>query len=325
MKWGLIVFFLVSFMACKNIELRPDPYKSPLETNDHALLMQYCDQFGTTIACQVPQDSGIPEPLTIHAPVGGTAEIIGCGIRDKRVIENTGPNAFIISDLPDLQDEGTGCVLDVFYAWHVPQKWRARVPVKGLHGKIFLNRVSRLSTPASVTYNLGPSSSGALAIKVRDGAQNGHWNSLKITVTQESAGGFYRLSGCNQGITKREFSGASVNVPLSQLIPDPVTFADCLYFGFALDKKGLVDQFSVGVSIVSNEAEPLAVTAQIKGTKLCYEAEKFVSIVTYGGQVSNASKGCFELTAGTVISFYTVQGRAKHGLLEIGGGVTWVK
>ena len=317
-----ILIVLLMLSACKNVELRPDPYKSPLETNDHALLMQYCDQFGTSIACQVPQDSGIPEPLTIHAPVGGTVEIVGCGIRDKRLIDKTGPNGFIILDLPDLQDEGTGCILDVFYAWNVPKKWRAKVPVRGLHGKIFMNRVSRMSSPAGIGFDLDPMQTGSVAIKVRDGVQNGH--SLHIAFTQESKGGFFRLYGCKQGISKREFVGDSLNILLSELIKEPIDFTDCLYFGFALDKKGLVDVFSLGVSVVSNDAEPVAATAEVKGTKICYEAEKFVSIVTFDGQVNNAPKGCFNLGSGNVISFYTVQGRAKHGLVQ-NGVITWVR
>lgn len=320
-KWAGVLAFLLMACACKNVELRKDPYSSPLDTRDHALLLQYCDKFGTTVACQVPQDGNPPGIMTVHVPVSGVVELTGCGINQRHVADHTGPNSFILPDLPMLEQDGSGCILDIFYAWNVPKEWRSQIPVRGLRGKVFFQRVNRMASPAKVGLDHEAVEEGSIALKVPKGFESqGH--RLNVSLTGSSPGGFYRLFGCNAGIEKRPFQGDTLQIALSDL--SSPTHPECLYYGFALDKHGLIDVFSVGLTVYEREATPLAVKVRFKGKRICYEAEKFVSIATYSGRAENSLKGCFDSTGNGVLSFYSVQGRARHALISE-DKIEWVK
>lgn len=324
MKYLFLISLLLFGCACRKVELRPDPFASPLDTKDHALLLQYCDKFGTSVACQVPQDSGVAQPLTIYAPTSGRVEIIGCGVNTAYVIDQPGPSSFILPDPPGIQKDGSGCILDIFYSWNVPKKWRSQVPVRGMRGKIFLQRVSRMSTPASLSVDNGPQELGAIAIKLPIGFESAN-HKLDVLLSQESQAGFFRLHGCNTGIPKREFAGKSIPIALSELTPSqPTQPSECLYYGFAVDKRGLVDTFALGLTTYSRDAAPLAVNAWRDGKKVCYEAEKYVSLTTFGRHIRNGLKGCFESDDNGVVSFYSVQGRARHALIQE-DKIEWVK
>jgi hypothetical protein len=323
MKLGLLVLLIsILLLSCKPV-VRPDPYPPSIETNDYNLLTQFCGQTGTTIGCSLEFDNNLPSnEIVVYTPYIGDISFYGCGIDEKQTVSTSGryshelPHYFF--SRPD-----RNCILDILYTWRLPDQWKQTIPTRAMRGRVYLTRGEPNSKHAQLEYH-GNTFEGIASLKLRQGFEASGSHLLRLKLTQPTDRGYFSMMGCGSGIKEQAFKGDELTVNIAQLITPPSKVGDCFLFGFAVGVGGLDNFFSLGMNIFDKSTVRVGARAYLDKKKVCYESDSYVSLVAYGGQISNSTKDCFKRTEETLISFYTVQGRAAYLQLK-GDTFVWME
>jgi hypothetical protein len=314
-----VIVLVTFFISCNTVVVRQDPYPPPTETNDYSLLSRFCNKTATLIGCSIEYDTDLSKALTVYAPYKGDLTLYGCGIDEKIFISSSGK--FHV-ELPDyfFTRPNTSCILDLLFTWRLPEKWKQTIPTRSLRGRIFVERGDLGAKQATISYQ-GVNHLGIAPIRVREGFESLVLPQITIKTTEPTSRGYFSLFGCGSGIKELGFNGNEISIDVAKLVTPPARPGDCFLFGFAIGMEGLNNFFSVPLNVYATSTVKVGASATIdaKKNKICYEADQYVSLVAYGSQISNDLKGCFDKTQETIISFYTVQGRATH--LELKNGV----
>lgn len=314
-----VILFILACMglaSCNSFQARPDPYPSSYDTLNHALLITFCGKTETVIGCSLDaEESTDAKTFRVHSPYQGEIQIYGCGIDRKILTEEPGNVDFQLPNLLSLGKRGN-CILDIQYNFRVQDNFP-----RGLRGRIFIDRRGPGQSASIISDHYKNTSVGVAAIKIREGFES-TIQEIHVKTSRPTARGFYQIMGCGAGIKQREFAGDGFDFDLSEVIQLPSKKSDCFLFGWAVDGQGLNDTLSLGLTVFTRDDIKIGAHAYIEKKRVCFVADQYVSLIVYGNQISSKLKGCFKLTDSSLISFYTVQGRALHGSLE-GGDVQW--
>lgn len=311
-----VLIMVVGLVSCNSFQARPDPFPSPVDTLNHSLLISFCGKTETVIGCALETSESTEEKVfRVHSPTKGELQIYGCGIDQKFLIEKSGTSDF---KFPNLISLGVrrNCILDFQYNYRLSDNWP-----RGLRGRVYLDRRGPGQSESRISDHYKNSFDGVAAIKIREGFE-ATIQEIHVRTSRPSQRGFYQIMGCGSGIRQREFQGEGFDFDLSELTSLPSKKSDCFLFGWAVDGQGLNDTFSMGLTVFGREEVKVGAHAYIEKKRMCFVADKYVSLVVYGEQTSFKLEDCFKLTDERIISFYTIQGRALHGDLE-SGEVQW--
>lgn len=311
-----VIVVLGSASSCNSFQARPDPYPSTSDTLNHSLLISFCGKTETVVGCALESSESTEEKeFRVHSPWKGELQVYGCGIDKKFLIEKPGPFNFKLPNLISLGVRGN-CLLDFQYNFRMPDSFP-----RGIRGRVYIDRLGPGQSAARVSDHYKNSFQGVAAIKIREGFES-TIQEIHVQTSKPTSRGFFQIMGCGNGIRQMEFFGEGFDFDLSELVSIPSHKSDCFLFGWAVDGQGLNDTFSMGLTVFGREDVKLGAHAYIDKKRMCFVADKYVSLVVYGDQVSFKLEDCFKLTEHRLISFYSIQGRVLHGDLE-SGEVQW--
>lgn len=318
-QWGVIATLAI-MVGCHGGTIRKDVFPSPMDTKDHALLIEACGQKKQVVPCSLGFDEEFAHsPIRAFVPASGNLMVYGCGI-DSEIMVTSQQSFFFTIPEPIKVGVPGACVVDFTFTPKLPDHWKSKEVIRDLRGRLYFERREKGSAPAGLRAG-SDIGIGMVSIKVREGQVLGN-ESLVVTLTRASAGTF-QISGCGRKVTGG-FNGNQIEVLLSDLLGGIApTVGECFLFGWAVGGDGLDETLSVALTVFRKDAQALAGLAWIDKGKTCFEADKAVSFVTLGEQRTNDTKGCFKGTTG-VLTFVTAQGRALYGIVSA-GGIEWIQ
>jgi hypothetical protein len=272
--------------------------------------MGFCGKIETVIGCSFGSDESTEGQFRIYSPAKGEIGIYGCGVDTKLLVEKSGPTDFVLPNLVAIGKRGN-CVLDVEFNFRLQDSFP-----RAIRGRVFVDRRGPGQTSSEIS-GLNRTDIGTSAYKIRQGFES-TIQTIRVRTSKPTLKGYFQIYGCGAGIKLREFSGEGFEFDLSELVKTPTEKSDCFLFGWAVDGSGLNDTFSIGLTVFSKDDIQVGAHAYLNNKKVCFVADKYVSLISYGNQVSFKLEDCFNLTEETLISFYTIKGRVRHGVLEDG-------
>jgi hypothetical protein len=313
----LIAFLSFCLVSCKDVEVRRDPYPASFDTLNHALLIEFRGSLESTVGCSLDSTvSTEAEPYKVYAPFKGELFVHGCGVDQKFVLDKPGPFSFKLPNIIPVGRPGF-CILDIQYNFRVEN-----AQFRTIRGRVYAERRGEGEGASEIYGRFDRKAIGTSTVKIREGFE-GTIQTMKIRTSKPTPRGYAQLFGCNAGFKQKEFQGQEIEFDLSDLVQKPSSKSECFLFGFAVGEDGLNDTFSLGLTVFSKDDVRVGAHAFIEKNKVCFIADKYVSLVTYGEQWSNKLEGCFKRTSENVISFYSSQGRGLHGVIGGSEGVQW--
>lgn len=334
---GLIILLLLS--GCMGAKVRYDAAPSPVDNNQHTVLMEIDCGDGLSragygqVGCSYSGEKAISGRVTIHTPLPGAISMVSraCGV-DQTDFHGDKGGSFQYDLAPLFPAGVTACVVDVFVSWQLPPKMTTEYPLRGMLGKIYLRRRMPDQSPAEMTWSNGKRATGIALNQFREVGREpvaGEPLSLEINATKSIVAGKYRVFGCGQGVADGDFVGSKILVTREQLVGPSPKKSGCLMFGYvvgrAADGSTINQDLTVGVEVFGMRVLKVAANVTVDGQKVCYEAEDAVSLAVlhYDGanQGSNKAAACFTMPDGVTsarLGLFTHQGRAVYALIDNG-------
>lgn len=298
-----------------------------MDTGNHQLLVSFCDQLGRVVGCSLGSEEEITgKPVHVFTPATGTLMVKGCGVDAEVEVRTLADSGFKFTGEPIPFGQPGGCWMDLVMVYRLPENWKSGgVEIQNLRGRIFLERRAAGSQAAALTI-AGRAGSGLIPFITRAdemllaGAPE---STVQIDLGEEDSGQ-YRLGGCGLEL-RGSFTGRTLRLDLAELWPGGIPLkGSCLIFGWAVGSAGLDRSLSLGVTVFRKDDTALAGSAWLEKGKVCYEAQPYVSFVTWGEKRSNELKGCFEMKGEGILTMVTAAGRAAYAHVTT-GGVEWLK
>lgn len=335
----VILMLALSGCALMGAKVRYDAAPSPVDNNQHTVLMEVECGDGITragygqVGCSYEANQKNLGTVRLHTPLPGAISMVSrtCGV-DQTDFHNDKGGSFRYDLSPLLPDGVTACVIDVFVSWQLPPKLTSEYPLRGMLGKIYLRRRQAGSAPAPMVWSNGKNALGVGWNQFREVARPvvaGEPLALELRSTTPVVSGKYRLFGCGQGVADGSFSGNTISITRDQLLGAAPKQGGCLMFGYVVGRgpngETITEDVAVGVEVFGAKVLKVAAQVRVENGQVCYDAEDAVSlgVLNYDStnQGSNDVSHCFKLPEGVSsarLGLFTHQGRALYALIENG-------
>ena len=336
---GFFVFVALALLGCAGAKVRYDAAPSPVDNNQHTVLMEIDCGDGITragygqVGCSYAAGQTELGKVTIHTPLPGSIAMVSraCGV-DETDFHNDKGGSFQYSLNPYFPKGVSACVIDIFVSWQLPPKLTSEYPLRGMIGKIYLRRRPEGIQSTPMVWSNGKLAEGTAWNQFREVGRpvvTGEPLALELKASTPVVAGKYRLFGCQHGVLDGDFSGSTINVTRDQLLGAVPKQGGCLMFGYVVGRGmngEVVNQdVTVGVEVFGVKVVKVAAQVRVENGKVCYDAEDAVSlgVLNYGkdNQGSNDVSHCFTLPADVKsarLGLFTHQGRALYAIIENG-------